>query len=105
MIRCPACGGNNSKPGYCALCGCYLSPLLEEPDIVTLDYSVTEDRFSNKYITILNERFPTFQDIQRYNVYQHLMALETEESEHVLNDIANANRYEIANARRNKNGT
>lgn len=89
MIRCPACGGNNAKPGYCALCGCYLSPLLDEqePD-AKLCVSAPRPSFAEGYIAVINERLPTFHDIQRFNIQQRLLALEMEDDMQVMQEIA-----------------
>lgn len=89
MIRCPACGGNNAKPGHCALCGCYLSPLLDEQEPgIRCRVSAPRPSFAEGYITVLNERFPTFHDVQRYNIHQRLLALEMEDDMQVMQEIA-----------------
>jgi len=93
MIRCPACGGNNANPGYCALCGCYLSPLLEEPEPdIRCRVSAPRPSFAKGYIAIINGRFPTFHDVQRFNIQQRLLALEMEDDMQVMSEIANRRR-------------
>lgn len=89
MIRCPACGGNNAKPGHCALCGCYLSPLLDEPESgIERCLSAPRPSMASAYNTIINERFPTSHDVQRYNIHQRLLALEMEDDMQVMQEIA-----------------
>jgi hypothetical protein len=64
---------------------------LEEPDVERC-VSVPRPSLAEGYIAIINERFPTFQEVQRFNIYQRLLAIEMEDDMQATNELLNLNR-------------